>query len=113
MYIFHIIFIVFCFNFLFGIIKAIKEKSIKKMLVLFLFFLFVLSFYTAVLSGGSAFHNAENQYELYQEGKYYLVSHGNWTEVSYPKYLFVFLFEIIGFSSLIIASILSFFRNKK
>ena len=70
-------------------------------------------FFVGLLSGGSAFHDAANDYELYQAGHYYLVSHGIWTEVSHEKYLFVLISEIIGFSSLALSFVLALIRNRK
>jgi len=74
-----------------GIISAIKKKSIYDTLPAILQFPFFFCFFLGIISGGSAFNDARNSYELYQAGHYYLESHGNWTEVYYGRYLFVFI----------------------
>ena len=107
MFYLYLIFIIACLLIARGIIKAIKEKSIKGVFVSLLPFPFFFCFFVGVLSGGSALHNAANDYELYQAGHYYLTSHGIWTEVSYERYLFVLVSEIIGFSSLAFTTVLS------
>jgi len=99
MFFVYFIFIIACFSTIRGIIKAIKEKRMCGLLESILPFPFFFCFFVGFLSGGSALHNAENDYELYQAGHYYLTSHGIWTEVSYERYLFVLISEIIGFST--------------
>ena len=81
-------------------------------LIAVLQFFFLYGFCVGVICGGSALHNAKHDYELYQAGHYYLTSHGVWTEVSYGRYLFVLISEIIGFSSLALALVISFFDRK-
>ena len=113
MFFVYFIFIVVCFSTIRGIIKAIKEKRMCHLLESILPFPFFFCFFVGVLSGGSALHNAENDYELYQAGHYYLTSQGIWTEVSYEKYLFVLISEIIGFSTLAVSFVWALFRKKK
>lgn len=96
-----------------GIFNAIKKKSIKDLFVSILPFPFFFCFFLGVISGGSALNDAHNDYELYQAGHYYLESHGSWTEVSYSRYMFVFISEIIGFSSLAISLILGIIQDIK
>ena len=109
----YLIFIIVCFSTVKGIVKAIKEKRTQGLLESILPFPFFFCFFVGILSGGSAFHDAASDYELYQIGHYYLVSHGTWTEVSYEKYLFVLISEIIGFSSLALSFVLALIRNRK
>ena len=108
----YVIVFVVCVSTVRGIIKAIKEKQMSSILESILPFPFFFCFFVGVLSGGSALHDAENDYELYQVGHYYLTSHGVWTEVSYEKYLFVLISEIIGFSTLAVSFVLAIFRKK-
>lgn len=109
----YLVFIIACFTTAKAILKAIKEKSTQDLLESILPFPFFFCFFVGLLSGGSAFHDAANDYELYQAGHYYLVSHGIWTEVSHEKYLFVLISEIIGFSSLALSFVLALIRNRK
>ena len=112
MFLVYLIFIMACFSTAKAIIKAVKEKSMKGLLESILPFPFFFCFFVGVLSGGSALHDAETDYELYQAGHYYLTSHGIWREVSYKKYLFVLISEIIGFSTLAVSFVLAIFRKK-
>lgn len=113
MFLVYLVFIMACFSTAKAIVNAIKEKSTQGLLESILPFPFFFCFFIGVLSGGSALHNAETDYELYQAGHYYLTSHGIWTEVSHEKYLFVLISEIIGFSSLALSFVLAFIRNRK
>ena len=109
----YLVFITACISTTKAILKAIKEKNTKGLLVSILPFPFFFCFFVGILSGGSAFHDAVNDYEFYQSGHYYLVSHGTWTEVSYKRYLFVLISEIIGFSSLALSFVLALIRDRK
>ena len=109
-FILYLSFILFCLLIIRGIIRNIKEKDIGGLVMSLLVFPFVFSFFIGVLSGGSALHNAANDYELYQTGHYYLVSHGVWTEVSYERYLFVLISEIVGILTFVPAFVLGIFR---
>ena len=59
---------------------------------------FLLFFIANVCLGGSALHEAETAYELYEAGHYYLCSHGTYTEVTYGVYLFMMILEIVSFA---------------
>lgn len=59
---------------------------------------FLLFFVANVCLGGSALHEAETAYELYEAGHYYLCSHGTYTEVTYGVYLFMMILEIVSFA---------------
>ena len=109
----YLVFIIACFLTAKAIVKAIKEKNTKGLLESILPFPFFFCFFVGVLSGGSAFHDAASDYEFYQTGHYYLVSHGVWTEVSHERYLFVLISEIIGFSSLALSFVLAIIRDRK
>lgn len=109
----YLVFIIACFSTANAIVKAIKEKNTKGLLESILPFPFFFCCFVGILSGGSAFHDAASDYEFYQTGHYYLVSHGVWTEVSHERYLFVLISEIIGFSSLALSFVLAIIRDKK
>ncbi len=59
---------------------------------------FLVFFFACVCLGGSALHDAETDYELYEAGRYYLCSHGEYTEVAYEVYLFMMILEIVSFA---------------
>ena len=113
MFLVYLVFIIACFSTAKAIVKAIKEKNTKGLLESILPFPFFFCFFVGILSGGSAFHDAASDYEFYQTGHYYLVSHGVWTEVSHERYLFVLISEIIGFSSLALSFVLAIIRERK
>ncbi len=96
-----------------GIIQAIQKKERKELWASILSFPFFFGMFVGILSGGSALHNAAKDYNLYQAGHYYLMDHGIWTEVSYEKYLFVLVSEIIGISSLVLSFIFALLRNRR
>lgn len=95
------------------IIKSAKEKSVRRFVFAILPLPFFFCMFLGFISGGTALNNAKNDYNLYQAGHYYLVSHGKWTEVSYRKYIFVFFSEIFGFSLGALCMILSICRDIK
>ena len=90
--------------------KALNQKKTFDLLVCLLFIPFQFFFFITVLFGGSAFNDAETEYELYQAGHYYLVSHGQWTEVSHGKYVVALVSEIVGISTFIIAFVMNLIR---
>ncbi len=93
-----------------GVIQSIKSKKLFDLLVGLLFIPFQFFFFITLLFGGSAFNDAATEYDLYQAGHYYLVSHGQWTEVSHGKYIIALISEIVGISTFIIAFALSLIR---
>lgn len=109
----YIVFILVIISTIRGIFNAIKKKSIKDFFLSILPLPFFFCFFLGVISGGSALNDAQNDYDLYQAGHYYLESHGKWTEVSYSRYMFVFISEIVGFSSLAITLILGIIQDIK
>lgn len=96
-----------------GIIKLVKEKDVIGLLSCIFLLIFSYGLFIGFMFGGSALHDASNDYELYQSGHYYLSSHGIWTEVSYGRYLFVLISEIIGFLSFIPCMVLSIIYSIK
>ena len=98
---------------IFGIIKLTKQKDTLGLVAGIFVILFAYGLFIVFLFGGSALHNAADDYELYQAEHYYLVSHGIWNEVSHGVYLFVLISEIIGFSSFIPAFALNIFHVMK
>lgn len=80
----------------------------------FAMLIFMVFMDSALIFGGSAFlGNASLDYELYEEGHYYLCNHGNYTEVSYEVYTYMQIIEIVGIVFFAIAFITSMIQNKK
>jgi hypothetical protein len=71
---------------------------------------FVFWVFSASL-GGSAWNDAETNYELYEVGHYYLVSHGTYTEVSYGSYLCVKILEAVGIISWAACFVISLIKH--
>lgn len=82
-------------GFLYTLWRPVKRVTLNSLLaaIPFLFF-----FVANVCLGGSALHEAETAYELYEAGRYYLCSHGDYTEVAYGVYLFMMILEIVSFA---------------
>ena len=85
----------FAVGFLYTLWKPVKRVTLNSLLAVIPFLVFFLS---NVCLGGSALHDAEMDYELYETGRYYLFSHGTYTEVSYGIYLFMMVLEIVSFA---------------
>lgn len=85
----------FAVGFLYTLWKPVKRVTLNSLLAVIPFLVFFLS---NVCLGGSALHEAETAYELYEAGHYYLCSHGTYTEVAYGVYLFMMVLEIISFA---------------
>lgn len=82
-------------GFLYTLWRPVKRVTLNSLLAAIPFLLF---FVTNVCLGGSALHEAETAYELYEAGHYYLCSHGTYTEVTYGIYLFMMILEIVSFA---------------
>ena len=79
-----------------NLIKALQTKQYTSLLIYLLFIPFHVFFFSSLFLGGSAFHNAAENYDLYKAGHYYLCTRGRYTEVSHAVYLYVKIMEIIG-----------------
>ena len=75
--------------------RPVRHVTLNSLLAVIPFLVFFLS---NVCLGGSALHEAETAYELYEAGHYYLCSHGTYTEVTYGIYLFMMILEIVSFA---------------
>ena len=82
-------------GFLYTLWRPVKRVMLNSLLAAIPFLLF---FIANVCLGGSALHHAEMDYELYEAGRYYLCSHGDYTEVAYGVYLFMMILEIVSFA---------------
>ena len=75
--------------------RPVRHVTLNSLLAVIPFLVF---FFSNVCLGGSALHEAETAYELYEAGHYYLCSHGTYTEVAYGVYLFMMILEIVSFA---------------
>ena len=82
-------------GFLYTLWRPVRHVTLNSLLAAVPFLLF---FVANVCLGGSALHEAETAYELYEAGHYYLCSHGTYTEVAYGIYLFMMVLEIVSFA---------------
>ena len=82
-------------GFLYTLWRPVKRVMLNSLLAAIPFLLF---FVANVCLGGSALHEAETAYELYEAGRYYLCSHGTYTEVTHGIYLFMMILEIVSFA---------------
>lgn len=87
-------------------------RGIFSVVAMLLFFVF---FALSVKYGGSAASHEEalNQYDNYEVGKYYLVSHGNFTMVSYNVWYRMKILEIIVLPTFLIMFIWNFINIVK
>ena len=104
--------IVFYIGALFGVIKGVVYKKYFISFFGLCFLVFLVSVTLSMIYGGLPATDAANQYELYEEGHYYLVSHGNYTEVSYDIYQLMEIMQILCFGSVITAILSGFIKNK-
>lgn len=100
---------------IYSIIKAIRSKKLLELIgTIFTIPIFVF-FFSGLKFGGTPSKDAASSYEFYEQGHYYLVNHGHYTEVSYNVFLYMQIIEIIGFVSVaivIILSIIFYMKNK-
>ena len=75
--------------------RPVRHVTLNSLLAVIPFLVF---FFACSSLGGSALHHAEMDYELYEAGRYYLCSHGDYTEVAYGVYLFMMILEIVSFA---------------
>ena len=107
----YVVLVLIAVNTIYSVYKAVKTKEYSQLITSLLtipFFLFVI---VSLFLGGSAFHDAEAEYERYEAGHYYLCTHGRYTEVTYGSYLCVMIMEIVGIITFALNCILSF-RSK-
>ena len=81
-----------------GILYALWRPVKRPHLIPPLFIPFLVFFVASVCLGGSALHDAATDYELYEAGRYYLCSHGDYTEVTHGIYLFMMILELVCFA---------------
>ena len=107
----YLMFAIFCVVLVFNIIKAIRKKEYAVLLSVFLFIPFFVFFISYMKFGGSAFNDAASSYLLYQQGHYYLASHGKYTEVTHDVFLYMKIIEVVGIVTFGIGAIRAFIWN--
>lgn len=95
-----------------SVVHAFIKRSPLGIISSFAMLIFMVFMDSVLIFGGSASYNAQEYYELYQEGHYYLSSHGNYTEVSYEVFRYMEIIEVVGIISFVIAFITIAIRNK-
>ena len=93
-----------------SIFRSIRERNTSALVCCLLLLPIQFFFFVSLLLGGSALQTAGYGYEGHLEGHYYLVSHGQWTEVSHGQYLLVLGVEIAGIFTTVLAVVLSALR---
>ena len=78
----------------------------------FAMLIFMVFMDSVLIFGGSASGNAQEYYELYQEGHYYLSNHGNFTEVSYEVFRYMEIIEPVGIVAFAVGFISTLIGNK-
>ena len=109
----YLIFVVIFVGLAASAIRSIKKKDVWATIGVLLMFPFLFSMLVHMISGGRAIHDAKNDYELYQAGHYYLQNGGDWLEVTYQRYRFVLVSEIIGLLSLQAAALTALIHRRK
>ena len=97
-------------------IKSIKQKKYVELIISVMIFIFIIYITSNFILGGSAATDAAQNYELYEEGCYYLVSHNKYTKVTYEIYQYMKIMGIISKIAFVIAfglSIYNTYVNKK
>lgn len=107
----YLLFAWFSVSHIISAIKSIKSKNYFDTVIAVLSLPFLIFFISSIILGGSAFNDAATDYELYQAGHYYLVSHGDFTEVSFGQYQYMKIIEIIGIVTFLITFILVAINN--
>lgn len=95
-----------------SVVYAFIRRSPLGIFSSFAMLIFMVFMDSVLIFGGSASYNAQEYYELYQEGHYYLSSHGNYTEVSYEVFRYMEIIEVVGIIAFVIAFITIAIRNK-
>ncbi len=110
---------IYAFSFAFVIvliidfIKVIKQKDYLSLIIHILLFIFIVFLTSSFKLGGTIAEDAASNYELYEEGCYYLVSHNNYTKVTFKQYQYMKIIEIVGKISFFLSFGLSIFNNYK
>ena len=107
----YLLFAWFSVSHIISAIKSIKSKNYFDTVIAVLSLPFLIFFISSIILGGSAFTDAAADYELYQAGHYYLMSHGDFTEVTYEQFQYMKVIEIIGIGTFLINFILAAIRH--
>jgi uncharacterized membrane protein YgdD (TMEM256/DUF423 family) len=96
-----------------NLIKSIQKKKLIEIIPAISTIIFLVFMISSLFLGGSANNDAANNYELYEEGCYYLISHNRYTKVTYEQYQYMKIIEPIGIISFLIGFICLFINNIK
>ena len=97
----------------YGLGKAIIQKKPLGIILALCFLLLNVFMASAIHLGGTPAPEAVTEYELYEVGHYYLVSHGDYRDVSYDIYRYMQVMEIVGMGSFCLCLLLSLIINKR
>lgn len=97
----------------YNIFNAIKNKDYMSLIIGLLTIPFMVFMTSSIFLGGSAYNDAKKEYELYEEGCYYLVSHNIYTEVSKSQYDYMKIIEPIAIITFIMVIPLSIINQRK
>ena len=107
----YVFFAIFAVNMVYSVWKTVAAKRYRDLIPLVLMVPFFVFWVFSASLGGSAWNQAETNYELYEVGHYYLVSHGTYTEVSYGSYLCVKILEVVGIISWAACFVISLIKH--
>ena len=109
----YIVFVVCVINTIRECIQSLKEKDMMQLMISIGFFLFMLALFLGMISGGSAIRDIQAVEEFHRTGHYYLTNGGVRTEVSYERFMIVYISEIVGFSAFTLCFFLGIMRDRK
>lgn len=95
-----------------SLVYAFIRRSPFGIISSFAMLIFMVFMDSALIFGGSAAHGAATNYELYEAGHYYLVNHGNYTEVSYEVFRYMEIIEPVGIIAFVVGFISTLIGNK-
>ena len=107
----YVFFAIFAVSMAYSAWKAVAAKRYRDLIPMVLMVPFFVFCVVSASLGGSAWNEAETNYELYEVGHYYLVSHGTYTEVSYGSYLCVKILEVVGLISWAACFVISLIKH--
>lgn len=97
-------------NLVAGAVRAFREKRWLEGWSMALLIPFCVFMPVTACLGGSAFNQAQTEYELFRQGQYYLMSHGAYTEVTYGTYILAAVLEVVGCTSFVAGVLLNVVR---
>ncbi len=99
MVIVYVLGLVFAGSGIVSIVRYIQNKDYLNLIATVFLLVFSIFLFSTGILGGSAYNDAPLDYELYQDGHYYLVSHNHYTEVMYCTFVYMRVMEPVGIVS--------------